>query len=253
MGISAGLAAFKLSFQLSPIILTGGIASGIPGGALPIISITEALNFVDGLLSGGDELADLDGFFANFHPLPGASIIEQRIGEYTFANQVVAANAVIRDPLLISLRMICPARDDAGYAVKLATMIALQATLAQHNASGGTYTVATPSFFYTNCVMLRLADTSNTASRQAQNAWQWDFKRPLLTLEDAQQAQNNLMSQISSGTPISGQPAWSGLPPTVGNFGSIAAPSVVPAAAFTAGSGTAAPLIGVGGPFQQAG
>lgn len=246
MGISPGLAAYKLSFQLSPVILQGGIASAIPGGMLPIIAITEALNFVDGLLSGGVGLTDLDDFFANFQPMPGGTFIDQKIGEYPFANQSVAANAVITQPLVISYRMICPARGEGGYALKLATMTALQATLAQHNASGGTYVCATPSLFYTNCIMLRMTDTSAQNSHQVQNTYQLDFRRPLLTLQDAQQAQNNLMSQLTNGTAISGTPAWSGLSPTVGNPFSLAAPSVVPAASGVAGAGAASPLIGGG-------
>lgn len=243
MSVSPGAALFRMAFQLSPIILTGGIATNIPGGALPIIAITEALNFVDGLLSGGGSaLEDLDGFFANFHPLPGATIIDQIASEYPSANQAVAANAVIRNPLVISMRMICPAREDAGYAVKLATMIALQATLAQHNASGGTYTIATPSFFYTNCIMLRMTDTSNTQSKQAQNTWQIDFRKPLLTLQDAQQAQNNLMSKISAGVPLSGgTPAWSGLNPTVGNPASLGTIGTVPASTNSFAALNAAP------------
>jgi hypothetical protein len=247
MGISPGLAAFKLSFQLAPIILTGGIAASIPGGMLPLIAITQALTFTDGLLSGGSDLTDLDDFFANFHPLPGATLIDQQIGKYPFANQTVAANAVIVQPTTISMRMIIPAtQTSGGYAGKLATMMALQSTLAAHNISGGTYTVATPSYFWTNCVFLRMVDVSRTDDLQAQNTWQLDFEKPLLTLQDAQQAQNNLMSQISAGTPISGTPSWSGLGPTVGNPASIAAPSIVPSSTASAGAGAASPLIGVG-------
>ncbi len=248
MSISPGLAAYKLSFQLSPVILTGGIAGAIPGGMLPIIALTQAVNFVDGLLSGGDDLDDLDNFFANFHPLPGSTIIDQQIGEYPFANQAVAANAVIAQPYVISLRMICPASGEGGYAFKLATMLALQATLKQHNSLGGTYTIMTPSYFFTNCVMLRITDTSAAESKQAQNTWQLDFKKPLLTLEDAQQAQNNLMSQISSGTAIDGAPAWSGIAPTTGNPASLAAPSLIPSASNPAGAGTALASPQVGGP-----
>ena len=240
MALSPGLAAYRLSFQLSPIILTGGVAGLIPGGMLPIISITEALNFTEGLLSGSDGLDDLDGFFATFHPLPGSTMIDQVIGTYPFANQATAANAIIRQPLKISYRMLCPAKDDAGYALKLATMIALQATLAQHNGQGGTYICATPSFFYTDCVMGPMVDVSTAASKQAQNTWQLDFVKPLITLAEAQAAQNNLMSQISAGTPINGVPAWSGIAPTTGNPASLAAPSLIPAASNPVGAGTAA-------------
>jgi len=246
MGISAGLSAFKLSFEISPIIFSGGIANLIPGGMLPIVAVTNALSFADGLLSGGDDLADLDDFFARFHPLPGATLAEQEIGKYPFANQTVAANAVIVQPLTISLRMICPARGELGYGFKLATMLALQAVVTQHNASAGTYIVATPSFFYTNLLFGRLVDVSSSDDKQPQNTWQWEFDRPLLTLQDAQQAQNSLMSQITAGTPINGAPAYSGLGPALGNPASIAAPNVVGSAAGPAGTGTASPLIGVG-------
>lgn len=243
MGISAGLTAFRLSFEISPIILTGGIAQNIPGGMLPIVAITETLNFTAGLLSGGNDL-DLDSFFAHFYPLPGSTLGDQKAGEYPFANQAVAANAVITNPLIVSLRMICPAKEDSGYALKLATMTALQATIAQHNASGGTYTVATPSFFYTNCIFLRLTDTSAAESKQKQNAYQWDFRRPLLTLQDAQSAQNNLMSQLTGGQQINGQPSYSGLAPTVGNPASLGAIGLIPSANSPAGAGTAQPTIG---------
>ncbi len=241
MSVSSGLAAYKLAFQLSPIILTGGAAGLIPGGMLPIISLTEAVNFTTGLLSGGD-LPDLDSFFANFQPVPGASIISNQVGEYPFANQRVAANAIIAQPLTVSLRMICPVRNPLGYAAKLATMMALQATLSSHNNSGGTYTVATPSYFYTNCIMTDMKDVTSGASKQSQVTWQLDFRQPLLTLAEAAQAQNSLMSKISGGTAIEGQPTWSGLMPTVGVPPSLAAPSLIPAASGTPGSGVAASL-----------
>ena len=253
MSISSGEAVFKLSFELSPVIFTGGIASAIPGGMLPIILITQSLSFVQGILSGAGDL-DLDDYFAHFKPLPGSTLIDQQIGKYPFANQAVAANAVIRQPLAISMRMICPARGPAGYAVKLATMSALQAVIAQHNVSGGTYTVATPAYFYTNCVMTGMRDTSDSSSAQAQNTYQMDFEQPLLTLQEAQQAQNNLMSQITGGTPIGGNPpAWSGIAPTVGIPSSLGAISLIPGATNPAGTQTAAPLIGAGGAFSAGG
>lgn len=236
MSFSPGLAAYKLSFQLSPIILTGGIAQNVPGGMLPIISITEALNFTLGLLSGGRSL-ELDDFFANFGPVPGGKLISNQLGRYPFANQAVAANAIIAQPLPISLLMHIPVRQPGGYAAKLATMMTLKQTLAQHSQSGGTYTVATPSYFYTNCILLDLHDVSASGSKQAQNAWQFDFEQPLLTLAQAQQAQNSMMSKISSGVQTDG--ATSGLAPTVGSPQSMAASSVVPAATGPAGSGVA--------------
>lgn len=241
MSLSAGQAAYKLSFQLAPIFLVGGVASTIPGGILPLLSITEAINFTTGILSGGSPDLDLDSFFANFQPQPGSTLIDNQIGHYPFANQAVAANAIIAQPLFISMLMLCPVGRGGGYLSKVATMMALQATLKQHNTSEGTYTVATPSFLYTNCIMTSMKDVSNAQTKQVQMAYQMDFTKPLLTLEDAEQAQNNLMSKISNGTQIDGQPAWSGVGSNTGSTISAQNPSVTPASSNTAG-GTVSPV-----------
>lgn len=246
MPFSVGLAVWKLAFQLSPILLTGGLAGQIPGGALPIIAFTEALNFIGGLLSGTENI-ELDDFFAHFQPLPGSTLINLEIGTYPFANQTVAANATIRQPLQLSMLMRCPARNELGYYAKLATMTALQTVLAQHAAKGGTYTIVTPSYFYTNGILKVLRDVSDAESKQPQNAYQWDFEFPLLTLQQAQQAQNSLMGKLTMGTQVDGPPAWSGLSNTVGAPDSLAAPSVLPSASGLPAAVTA-PSIGAGGP-----
>lgn len=243
MSLSPGVAAFKLSFQVSPIILSGGLAQYIPGGLLPIISLTEALNFTLGLLGGGEDVS-LDNFFATFQVLPGGALIQQAVATYPFANQSVAANAVIAEPLHLSVLMYCPVREAGGYAAKLATMTALQAALAQHNNLGGTYTIATPSFFYTNCLLTGLVDVSGGESKQVQTRYRWDFLQPLLTLSQAQAAQNAMMSRITDQVPSTG--ALSGPFNTVNFPPSIASPSVVPAGSGVAGSGVA----GSAGSFQ---
>jgi hypothetical protein len=230
---SAASSAWKLTFQISPIILTNGIAGLIPGGMLPLVSITEAANFVTGLLSGGD-VTDLDQYFAHFRPLAGGSLISQDVGHYPFANQATAANAVISKPLRISMHMACPAKGPGGYISKLVTMTALKAILDQHNSSGGTYTVATPFFFYTDCLLLDLHDVTPGGDKQPQSQWQWDFEKPLLTQQQATQALNNLMSQIDGGLPAG--TAWSGLGPTVNQPPSLAGPVTIPAAGVGAGN-----------------
>jgi hypothetical protein len=233
---SAEQLAFGISFQISPIILTGGIAANIPGGMLPIVSLTEALSFTTGLL-GGNLNDNPDSYLTQWLPSPGSSLIEQKIGEYTFANQATAANAVIRDPLNISMLMIVAAKPGAGYLTKLATITALQASLAQHNNSGGTYTIASPSFIWTDCVMLSMRDASRQDIRQFQNAWRLEFRQPLISLAAAQAAQNSLMSAISNASPTDG--SGTGLPQTLNLPPSLATPSVAPAASNLTGAATA--------------
>ena len=240
--MNAVRAAYQLTFQLSPIILTGGTAKFIPGGMLPLISITESLNFVTGLLSGA--AINLDSFFANFEPLPGSSLIDLDFSRYPFANQAVAANAIISNPLKVSLIMHCPARGRAGYAAKLATMMALQATIANHTSNGGTFTVATPVMFYDNCLLKGLTEMPSANSKQWCSTYRWDFERPLLTQADGAQAQNNLMGKITAGVSLPGNPPpWSGLNPTVGAPPSLAGPAVVPAMSNVGGAGVSAPSV----------
>lgn len=242
---SLAQAAFKLAYQLCPVFLTNGIATNMPGGALPIIALTQGQDFVFGLLTGSSDITNTDNYFANFEPLPGATLIDQQIATYPFANQTTAANAVITQPLTVSLLMKSPARAfPNGYVLKLATMTALQATLLQHNATGGTYTIATPSVFYTNCLMRAMADVSTGETKQTQVTWRMDFMQPLLTLQQAEQAQNNLMSKLTNGTQIQGQPSYTGVSPTVGQPDSLATPSIIPSSSGASGAGVA------GSPFQ---
>jgi hypothetical protein len=73
-GSTAGMTLFQLGYQISPIIFSGGIASLIPGGLLPVVAITQSASFVAGLLSGSTSgLSSLDDFFAHYKPLPGST------------------------------------------------------------------------------------------------------------------------------------------------------------------------------------
>ena len=212
---SAARSAYQLAFQVSPIILQGGIAAGTPGGMLPIIGLTgQLLSFAQGLLTNGLSASD---FFAEFVVVPGGNIISNQAGTYPFANQQVAANATIQQPLNLSLLMIAPVQDEGGYFTKLPIYTALQTSMQTHNNSGGTYSVATPAYVYTNGLLLNVTDVTDSESKQQQILWQWDFYFPLITAQQAAQAQNSLMSKLTSGAQINGQPAWTGTTAAVGS------------------------------------
>ncbi|MES2048851.1 MAG: hypothetical protein V4447_10650 [Pseudomonadota bacterium] len=220
---------FQLGFEISPIILVGGIAAAIPGNMLPIIAITQASSFVLGLLQGNADL-NPDNYFARFMPVAGGTLINNQIGQYPFANQTVAANAIVSQPNTISMEMICPVREAGGYTAKLTTITALKQTLDNHIAAGGTFTIATPAYIYTNCVLLQMRDVTGGDTKQKQAVFQFDFMKPLLTLEDATTATNSLMSKIANGLPQSGQPTWSGLATSVGSTVSGAISNIIPSA-----------------------
>ena len=213
--MNTGQTLFQLGYELSPIILTNGLATAIPGNMLPIIALTQAANFTLGILNGTDPI-DPNQFFGHFRPLPGATLINNQIGDYPFANQAVAANAIIAQPLNLSMLMLCPANQPGSYTSKLITFTALKAALDTHNNLGGTYTIATPSYTYTNCILLQLRDVSNQQSQQAQNSWQFDFIKPLLTQEQATTALGSLMSKLSGQLPTT-QTVWSSLGNAIGS------------------------------------
>lgn len=199
---TAGRTAFSLAYVASPIMLTGGIAAqyGIDG-ILPIAVLTSGLSAIASVLSGNSDLSNLG---ATFMPTTGATLAEIDIGSYPFANQAVAANATIFNPLHVSMTMIAPVQSGGGYTAKLATMTALKTTIYQHNALGGTYTVITPSYFYTNCILLKLSDMSTTATAQTQYMWQFDFVQPLISLANAQQVYGNFTQKMSQQLPNTG-------------------------------------------------
>ena len=241
-GISSGGALYRLQFSAAPLVLTGGAASQIPGGALPALSLLESGSFLGGLLNTGGTGISADDFFATFQPLPGGTLIDNQIGMYPFANQSVAANAIIKQPLVISLLMVCPAGRGGGYASKLVKMSAFQATLDAHNAAGGLYTIMTSAFVYTDCVMTAMTDISSSATKQVQNAYKLDFLKPLVTLAQAAEAQNSLMSKITAGLPTTG--AQTGADQVVGSTIGGTSPTFVP----SVGAG-ASGIIGSTNPF----
>jgi hypothetical protein len=230
MSGNPGQDAYTLAFQISPIMLTNGIASFMPFVGLPLIALTEAINFNS--LLGAPQGLDLQNTFATFVPMGGATLVDNAISMYSFANQTIAANAIISQPLVVSMRMICPARGAAGYARKIATMAALKASLDVHNQTGGTYTVLTPSYTYTNCIMTGMIDIS-AHGNQSQIEWRMDFKQPLTTLEQAAQALNSQISKIEAGVSSTG--ASSGLSTIVGQFSIPGLGALVPSGASPAG------------------
>jgi hypothetical protein len=232
--IPYGITDFQQAYQVSPIILTGGIFGNMPGAGMPIVNITEANNFNSPLSYGNG--TGLDDYFAQYYPLPGSNLIDQEIGAYPFANQAVAANAVITRPLTISLMMICPVRGDGDYWTKQAILTSLRQTLAQHNISGGTYAVLTPAYSYFNCIMTGMRDVSSADSKQVQWMYQIDFVQPLITLQEAGTVQNNLMSRMTNQLQITNA-NWSGQQPAIGNPASGVLPPTVPSSQTSPGAG----------------
>ena len=193
---------YDLAFQVSPIILQGGIVGSAQGSLAPITAYT------------GGAPKNLDEAFAHYLPLPGSTLISQTIATYPFANQAVAANATIQQPLTISLLMIAPVNQAGGYTKKLQAFTSLKNSLTQHNALGGTYIIATPAYVYNYTLMTAMTDVTPQISadggKQLQIQYQLDFVQPLVTAAALAQQQAALVQKITNGNKINGAPAWSG-------------------------------------------
>jgi hypothetical protein len=189
-----GRLTFQLAFETSPIFLTGGLANQLgTGAAFPIAPL------IVGLSDGGSEIPG-----PKFMPIPGGTLNETDLATWPFANQATAGNATVSNPLHVSLQMTAPANSAGAYLLKLPIMTALKLTLDLHTSLGGTYTVLTPSYPYQNCILTRLSDISTGDTKQVQNLWQWDFICPLVTLSQAQGAQNIFMQKLTNGSATDG-------------------------------------------------
>ncbi|SAK53605.1 hypothetical protein AWB78_01342 [Caballeronia calidae] len=221
---------YDLAFQISPIILNGGIVAGTLGGMMPIIGLNGQLtSLASSVLTGGG--LSLDDFYARFVPLPGSAVISNAIGTYPFANQQVAANAIITQPRHVSMMMIAPVKDASGYLSKLALFTALQTSLQAHCNAGGTFHVATPSFLFTDCLLTSMTDVTTGESKQQQIQWQLDFVKPLVTQQAALAAYNGLMGKIAGGAQVlqssaAGTSIWSSAVAAAGSAVQGAVPGI---------------------------
>jgi len=182
---------FSAAFEIAPIWLVGGLADYL-GGYAPVTLLTEMMD-IPGIENGE--------FFAHYKPLPGGTLAKWKIAEYPFANFATAANAVVQEPLDISMLMVCPAQTGGGLIIKQAILTALQFGIQKHITTGGTFTVLTPAFTYANCLLTGIRDITPPGDKQVQYMYQWDFTQPLITSSQSQSILGTLMNKVSNGLP----------------------------------------------------
>lgn len=204
-----GRPGFIRSYQVAPIILVDGIAAAVPQGKMTILSLTEGTEDVN--------YPNESDYFANFKILPGGTLIDFTPAEYPYASMSMAANAMLQQALKFSMEMICPIRNGRNnYTALQQTITRIQQRTEKHNLSGGSYTVGTPGFIYTNCLLTSLRDTSSAGDKTVQARFQWDFVCPLITAQQAEATFNNLYSKLQNGLPVSNPPTNSGLSASIG-------------------------------------
>jgi len=188
---SLAKSVFTAAYEIAPIWLVGGLADYV-GGYVPITLLTEIIDY-PGLVN--------KEFFAHFKPLPGGTLAKWQVAEYPFANFATAANAVVQQPLEISMLMVCPAQTGGGYLFKQAILTAVQFAIQKHITTGGTFTVITPAFTYANCLLTGIRDITPAGDKQVQYMFQWDFVQPLITTSQSQSVLGTLMDKVSNGLP----------------------------------------------------
>ena len=82
--------------------------------------------------------------------------------------------------------------------------------------TGGTVTVLTPAYTYTNCLLTNIRDVSTSSDKQVQFLYQWDFTQPLITQQGAQQVLGNLMNKFQNGLPTPTALTWNSTAPNYG-------------------------------------
>lgn len=207
---------YKLGFEISPVILCDGVAQSIPGGMLPIVALTQSASYVSGLLGGAIELTDMDKYFCHWKAAQGGTMIDYDIGRYPFANQAVAANALLSQPLRVPLLMDAPVNENTGAMTKLVSLSSLQMVLQAHANLGGTFIVATPSLIYNNCILRTVRDVTGSNEPLPQRQWLWEFEQPLISETSAEQAVNNYLNKIDNGDKTT-EGAWTSTVSALGN------------------------------------
>jgi hypothetical protein len=196
--MNIGQFVYQLAYEKSPIFLTDGLAQAIPGETLPLIAITQAADVLRGA-AGGSIATNLDDFFATFWPMAGAKLVSNQVGQYPFANQKTAANAIIAQALNFSMRMNITPKTKGAMISRTMTMAAFTAAIEKHCQLGGTFTVLTPAKMYVGCILTGMTDMTSGESKHQQTDWQLEFLQPLLNTSEADIVMNSVMDKQTKG------------------------------------------------------
>ncbi|GBQ08755.1 hypothetical protein [Saccharibacter floricola] len=213
----AGRTLGQLAYVNSPILLTDGIANKM-GGTVPIMFYTQLVGTLNGLISGAVRgnvnLPNLDNTWCHWQNVQGNTLIDNTPAQYPYANQTVAANALVTNPTNISMQMICPPRGPGAMLTKILTIQSLVSLLNKHCQLGGYFNIITPGQFYTKMLLTNVADSSPHADTQPAVQYTFKFTRPLTQKNEAAQKMSTLMTKASGG--MSG----------IGDFGSTGSGNV---------------------------
>lgn len=168
------------TYELNPIVLTGGIATD------------------DGL-----KISDLLGKgFAYFRPLDGTQLLSYSVAEHPVYNLETAATAVMRNPLTIQFLMIVLKSRLNPTALQHDKLINFINQLRLHSKKGGLFIIATPFYTYQNVIITEITQANiEEPNFGLQNGLHLTFRKSLVDLEDAANAYNEQMDRLDKGLP----------------------------------------------------
>lgn len=190
-----GRPLFEIVHELSPILLKNGIAEQWPEKLQPIGIITQPLPPLPNTQNGG--------FFAHWKTLPGGTLMNNSVAQYPLANQATAGNAIVQQPINISMLMYCPATGTYDTGLRKLFITNILTSINEHVRRGGLFVIFTPLSIYDNCLLTGIRDASEGSVPELQNALIFDFIKPMIMDEqEAETAQNIFMSKITNGAKI---------------------------------------------------
>lgn len=209
---------YHKTYEINPIILTGGIATGDG------LKISDLLGY-DTIKKSSEIARDADGNmfldrfgspvnkqtqtaatatkpFAYFKILDGTQQLSYSVAEHPVYNLETAATAVMRNPLTIQFLMIILASADYPKDKQHDRMTKFIDQLRLHTKKGGLFTLATPFYPYTNTIVTEIAQANiEDVKYGLQNGLHLTFRKPLVDLEDAKNAYNEQMDRLDKGLP----------------------------------------------------
>lgn len=169
---------------------------------------TELVGTLNGLISGAVRgnvnLPDLDNTWCHWQNSTKNTLINNSISQYPYANQTVAANALVTQSPSISMQMVCPPRGSGAMLAKILTIQSLISLLNKHCQLGGYFNIITPGQFYTKMLLTSVTDSSPDATSQPASQYTFQFTRPLTQKNEAAQKMSTLMTKASDGMPSIG-------------------------------------------------
>lgn len=169
------IALTKKAFKTSPLGAEVNIEASI-------VQFSGLLNLIPSL----SQFTFFYGLSQNPNPISQWGTVK-----FPYANRQIASNSAVKQPTQIGLTIQNEMEGVGGLSLAIAKMQGLRVVLDNYQASGGTFTILTPSQLYKGCVYVNLQDDN---PQQAGQTFSIVFENILTTLSNS--FTNNINPQL---------------------------------------------------------